>query len=307
VDSGIGNAALEIHALGADAGTAAVTEGCLVLHTRRAYYHDTGTTKDSTVRNNYFSDAYIGINYSLGSLGQRVTAVTYPNEPVLLKSVIRDTDPTIAVVTNKSIPPDAENAPHGLLQGSAVSMLVQNPASLPNYTGYWDILDTPSAYKFRYQLAGNPGADGTGDPLQYQEFWRTRLLVHENNIIEVTTDIPSAPYGYGILFQLAGPGSPASFPMHLQNVVRGNIIRQLKDVQDGNNFGISITKAKSGLTEQNVIDMDEPNAAIETYSGLTYFANERPSGAFLQGRDDTNARFVDELTTLIEDSLILSF
>jgi hypothetical protein len=183
--------------------------------------------------------------------------------------------------------------------------LVEVTTPLP-YNGYWEVLAVPSDYIFRYKMGTDPGANASGLTVQYREIWRNRLLIAENNIIDVTTSIPAFPYGYGILLRDVG-SHPTAFHLYMQNVIRGNLVRQLNDVIDPNNRGIDASKAKSGLTEQNVISMKSPEASLEEDSSLTYFANQTPSGTLLQGRDDTAGQYVDELTTAVQDSFILGW
>ncbi len=56
-----------------------------------------------------------------------------------------------------------------------------------------------------------------------------------------------------------------------------------------------------------MIDPAVGTAIVQNLSGaLEYFDNETPSGSLLQGYDQQQNRKVDELTTKVEDSFLVS-
>jgi hypothetical protein len=86
------------------------------------------------------------------------------------------------------------------------------------------------------------------------------------------------------------------------------MIREVNDAADASSVGIDLVKCESAITEQNVIDPAVGTAIVQDQSGsLEYLANTTPAGVLLQGYDQQQSRKVDELTTKIEDSLLMTF
>ena len=94
----------------------------------------------------------------------------------------------------------------------------------------------------------------------------------------------------------------------LQTLILGNVIRALNDVPDSLSIGINLIKCEIAITEQNVIDPAVGTPIVQNLSGsLEYFDNETPAGSLLQGYDVQQSRKVDELSTQITDSWLISF
>src|SRR5947207_1277577 len=93
----------------------------------------------------------------------------------------------------------------------------------------------------------------------------------------------------------------------LQTLILGNVIRALNDVPDSLSIGINLIKCEIAITEQNVIDPAVGTPIVQSLSGsLEYFDNETPAGSLLQGYDQQQSRETDELTTRVEDSLLVA-
>ena len=169
------------HALGAGGGTGAVIEDNRVYGARFGNYLDTFSNKDITVRNNYFSDVVCGVYYSLGLASQTPNPVAF----------------STSITQNGNIATFTTATTHGLLPKSAV--LVQdatidgNSPPANTYNGYYEVLDVPTSTTFRYQMGSPPGKDADTNTGDYEEYWRVRRLVVENNVIELT---PSLPLGF---------------------------------------------------------------------------------------------------------------
>ena len=93
----------------------------------------------------------------------------------------------------------------------------------------------------------------------------------------------------------------------LQKIIRGNVIRALNDVSDSLSIGINLLKCENAVAEQNVIDPALGTPILQSQSGpLEYFDNATPAGVVQQGYDQQTAHKLDELTTRVEDSLLVS-
>jgi hypothetical protein len=287
----IGN---EYHGIGTDAGTGAVEEGNQVYGARFGHYNDTGSTKDVTIRNNYYYDVVCGVYYSMGLLGATTQIASG-------QSITYDPATNIATFTTP--------VAHGLLPKSAVqitgALIGGNPAPANTYNGFYEVLDAPIPTTFRYQMGVNPGQNADQNSGLYAEYWRVRRLVVENNAVELTPTLPGTSASLGIL--LADYPQRSSLNLYLQSVIRENVIREVNDATDSSSIGIYLWKCENALTEQNLIDPAVGSAILQYSSGsLEYFGNSAPSGSLLQGYDQQQSRKVDELTTKVQDSLLLS-
>ena len=131
-------------------------------------------------------------------------------------------------------------------------------------------------------------------------------MVVENNVMELTQTLPGTSASFGIL--LADYPQLSSLNLYLQSVIRGNVIREVNDAADPNSVGIYLWQCEAAITEQNVIDPAVGSAILQYASGaLEYFGNSTPAGALLQGYDQQQSRKVDELTTKVEDGLLICF
>jgi hypothetical protein len=282
----------EYHGIGTDAGTGAVEEGNRVYGARFGHYNDTGSTKDVTIRHNYYYDVVCGVYYGMGSLGAATQlasgqSITY--------------DPATNIATF------ATPVAHGLLLKSAVQITGATVGGNPinPYNGFYEVLDVPTPTTFRYQMSASPGGNADANTGQYAEYWRVRRLVVENNVIELTPTLPGTSASFGIL--LADYPQRSSLNLYLQSVIRSNVIHEVNDAADANSVGIYLWKCENGVTEQNMIDPAVGTAILQYSSGtLEYFGNSTPSGVLLQGYDQQQSRKVDELTTKVEDSLLVS-
>lgn len=275
-------------------------EGNQVYGALFGHYNDTASTKDITIRNNYFHDVVHGVYYNMGSVGPATSIPTG-------KQITYNSTTDIATFTTP--------VGHGLLPKSAVQISGATVGGNPTnpYNGFYEVLDVPPAptdangkpTTFTYQLGTDPGSNADSNTGQYAEYWRVRRLVVENNVVELTPTLSGTGGRYGII--LADYPNRSSVNIYLQSVLRGNVIREVNDAPDTSSFGIGLAKCESAVTEQNVIDPAVGTAIVQNVSGvLEYFDNETPAGSLLQGYDQQRSRKVDELTTKVEDSLLVS-
>ena len=237
------------HAISAEGGTGAVEEGNRVYGAQFGHYNDTGSTKDLTIRNNYYHDVVCGVYCGMGSLG---TATQFTSG----QNVVYDPATNIATFT----------APiaHGLLPKSAVRItraLVNGTENNPfngrkadgtfinSSNGIFEVLDAPTLTTFRYQMGENPGQNADLNTGQYAEYWRVRRLVVEKNVAELTPTLPGTSASFGILLSDYIPLS--SLYLYLQSVIRGNVICEVNDASDPSSYGIGLVKCESAITERD--------------------------------------------------------
>ena len=122
----------------------------------------------------------------------------------------------------------------------------------------------------------------------------------------LTPNLPGTSASRGI--ELADYPQRSSLNIYLQSVIRGNLVREVNDAADPSSEGIALAKCQNAIIEQNVIDPAVGIAIVQNLSGaLEYFDNTTPAGSLLQGYDVQQSRKVDELTTRITDSWLISF
>lgn len=153
---------------------------------------------------------------------------------------------------------------------------------------YYDVWTGP-AQNLGYQYAdGSPGTVGN---------W-----IVENNII---TQSGSVPFPItAILSNIADQVRFEAIPYAFRNVlVRGNIIRQMDG--PGDRSGITLRSTCNLRVEENIIDVAHP-ITFRKSAAPSFFNNLSPSGKPQRGYDEASQSFQSELTTEINDALLLS-
>jgi len=126
-------------ALSVDNGTGTVVEGNRVFHSHiGGPYHDTWSTKDVVIRNNYYHDVSYGPHQSLGG----ISTTPYP---IPLASLVYDS------FTGKAVA--RTSFPHGLAELDQVTISNTGPVG---YNGLRQIASVPAPNEFRYAIA-DPG------------------------------------------------------------------------------------------------------------------------------------------------------
>jgi hypothetical protein len=176
------------------------------------------------------------------------------------------------------------------------------------YKGVFVIKDVPTSTKFRYQMQADPGGSASGATMQ--KVLGVGKLVVASNTIELATGATGA-----IAIHLAdteGDGvSTEQTPdfRHGDVVVRHNRIRYLEGWFDPawSGIGIKIAGAKNVIVSENVVECAPASPIKEFRCGTaTYFHNDTPAGALIQGYDGVANSKYSELETEAEDALLLT-
>lgn len=202
---------------------------------------------------------------------------------------------------------DGGNMPHAMMSaGNGTGSVVEGNRLLHGATGgpwgdtastgdlvvrdniYYDVLTGP-AQNMGYQYAdGSPATVGDWSIL--------------NNIIEQSGSVQFPITA--ILANIADPARFESIPYVFKQVlVRGNIIRQLTG--QGDCYGITIRSTGSLRAEENIVDVAHP-ITFRKSASPSFFNNLSSAGQLQRGYDEASQGFQSELTTDIEDAMILS-
>jgi hypothetical protein len=209
-------------ALSADNGVAAVVEGNRVYNcSTGGPYHDTGSTKDLTIRDNYYHNVYFGPVQNMGLISQAAGRDT-PARPAenLTRGGSGNRTATLAT---------PQLAPHGLSVGEAVviaNAFVGGHAS-EYFNGHFYVAQVLSGTQFTYVMKGDPGGDADASPAPlFGRLWQLGRVAIENNVIELMRSLSDAHY------QPRAIDIGVNFPpfwvdpyVFRHVVVRGNLIR----------------------------------------------------------------------------------
>jgi hypothetical protein len=282
-------------------GTSAVVEGNRVLNTRiGGPYHDTYSSRDSVVRNNYYRNVVTGpYQYMVGQTSAPipVASVTHNGLTAILTTAV----------------------PHGLTPGQAVSItgVKVNNGQVPPEHSYNDpylISTVPSSTQFTYQMGVNPGANADDDTGQVIALSQVERCVIENNVIELVPTYMSWGAPVAIALHAAIKHEKlvtlSAARVFRQLVVRNNVIRNMDGLPDSvavsRAQGISVILAENALIESNVIDVPQANPiAFSKCTNVRFFNNRNSTGGLIPGV--TGSAKQDELSTVIEDAALLAF
>jgi hypothetical protein len=108
-------------------------------------------------------------------------------------------------------------------------------------------------------------------------------------------------WGYPWAVALTGAGLGNAY-VERENVIRGNVIRSVEEGSDpdGQVLGVVLTSCEKGITESNLVHVNNLNPVIFDISGsLKFFNNQTPAGLLLQGtfNGPSPAQPANELTT----------
>jgi len=308
-----GNTVLGVNfqAVTIDGGSEAVMEGNHILNCGfGGPYHDTWSSKDLTVRNNYYRAVLMGPYQFMGGTGRAIAAASLDHPGGDGKTAtfeILHTSPTVV--------------PHGFTvgQGVHISQAKVGGSTDNYYNGYFKV-ESVSETSFTYRMTGNPGgpADlGTG---KVEALWQVGQCVIENNVLEIMPRFNWWGPPGGIRFSGAPqdtffnsiPGLPVRIFRRV--VVRNNIIRFVDTVAQGggSELGINFNGCEDVLLENNVIDLTIANPITwVNCTNLRVFNNRTSPGQLIpvQGvatRADGSTVKQDDLSKVIEDAAILS-
>jgi hypothetical protein len=291
---------LAFHGVGANGGTSAVVESNRVLHMWLASYTDSWSTNDVVYRNNYWADVF-GAHYELLGGKSGAVACTLSNNG------------TVATLT---VP-----GGHRYFPGQIVHVFNARRGSTldPYFNGYFEVVDVPASpvmnglpQTLTYAMHGVPTGPPTNPldepPLSCREFWTGRHIAVERNVIELTRGLrPDARSSGVILTGSEDTGEP--LPHIYRRVAVGeNVIRQFNLLPDPLTLGVFVGRCGKAIVQNNVLNLGsiKENLVCDYRSdGVSYFKNQRASGAPLAGRDLSTPRWRDELHSRIEEALVV--
>jgi len=179
------------------------------------------------------------------------------------------------------------------------------------FNRYHTIIDVPDVKTFKYALVDNPNPpnqSGASPSGYFGRLWQAGRIIIEDNIIEL---IPTpTTYGPPIAIEL-DYGSFVSPPLFRQVVIRRNVIRHVENASDPPNLpqavGIQVSGCGNLILEENVVDLDT-TTPIKYYlcDKVRFFNNRTSSGVLIQGVDISNSAKASELTTDIEDTVLIA-
>jgi hypothetical protein len=174
----------------------------------------------------------------------------------------------------------------------------------PYYNGTFAIGTVPNSTTFTYQMTGTPtGAANSGT---FGALWQVGRLAIENNLIEL---LP-APTSWGPPDGILMGWGPASFPVFLQVLVRGNLIHNVDNGFDSSGLPVGIRQLScgEGVVEDNVIDLNSiwngPPLYQQDCAPLKYFNNQTSAGNLIQAFDFDIERYLNEISPDADLALI---
>ena len=290
---------LAFQGISIDGGTAAVMEGNRIFNTRiGGPYHDTYSSKDLVVRNNYYRAVVTGPYQNMGGVSTLKPGVSLTHVGL-----------TATFTTQQ---------PHGLVAGQAVRVVGATinggaPPPTDSYNGFYMIDSVPSLSSFTYTMLVDPGANADGPPNfpapTFGAVWQEGRLIIENNLIELIGTVTTFGPPVGIEHFLSGPGIGSQYAMR-QGVIRGNIIRHVDNVSDPSKtplpLGIRVVSYQNVIIEDNVIDLVSTVPLQHSGSkNVRVFNNMTSAGNLIQGYDPNTLKKDDELAIEIEDAQLL--
>jgi len=100
----------------------------------------------------------------------------------------------------------------------------------------------------------------------------------------------------------------ASPPLFHQLVIRKNVIRHVDNASDPSGAGISVSGCTDLIVEDNVLDLEHATPIAFSYCDKASFFNNRTSaGTLIRGVDTIASAKASELTTDIEDAMLIAF
>ena len=150
---------VDFHGPGAGLGTGCVTEGNAVYDCYRAFYSDTGVTRDAVVRDNYYSNIGRAVDLDYNPVGGGVSDPILARTGVNLLTLTHD---GMTAHANSGSP--TTGVAHGLTNGETVQIsgarIGNSSAPSGTYNGVFPVA-VVDQYNFTYLMASTPtGGDG---------------------------------------------------------------------------------------------------------------------------------------------------
>jgi len=208
--------------------------------------------------------------------------------------------------------------PHRLLPGSAVRIrdAAVNGVLGNNFNGDYEVLDVPSSphiggqpTSFTYRIKGTvPAANAAGAPT-WREYWRTRHIAIERNVVEITKGIGRS-YIAGLNVNLGSPNPAVAPRVYRRYAAKENLIRQISGAQDTTQLSaIATTNCEKAVLQNNIIDVasvEREVVAFNTSDKISFFNNQRVSGAPLTAYDNVAQRDASELRHRIDEAALVA-
>ena len=280
-------------AYSADGGTAAVIENNYARQVRAAVFHDTYSTKDVIVRNNYFTDVFAGVQHNMGNA----------NTPKFGQSLTRSG----AIATFTTVNDHALAAGDAVIIAGADQLQYNSPPD-----GAFAIKSAgPDPKVFTYDLLDPdnlPATPATG-PFTFRTLWQVRRLVVENNVMELAAAVDNYGTPEGVYLDGGVYNGPYVFR---QVVIRGNVMRHIEGVSDPSGYrysqGVVFVGCENIIIEDNVIDLDNPyQLQWRNCKNVRLFNNQTPSGKLLDALNDVTFQYLSDGARVVEDALTLGF
>jgi hypothetical protein len=245
---------------------------------------DKASTRDVVVRGNVFRNVRRGPWWDLGQTSSLTGLTRLDGEGAALTAL-------------------ATKSNHGLQVGERVKIEGTGPP--PGFFGVHVVTAVPAPNQFRYVTGENNS--GTYYTTSMRKVYGVGRLVVEGNVIELATGSAGE-----VAIHLADteddPVATEQTPdfRHGDMVIRHNKIRYVDGWLDPawSGTGIKLAGAKNVIVSENSVECAAANPIKDFRCGAaTYFHNETPSGALIQGCDGvTNMKFSE----LEEDALLLT-
>jgi hypothetical protein len=261
-----------------------VVEGNQVHNTKYGGpYQEKATTRDIVVRGNVFRNVAKGPFWNLGTksgASKSLTGLSFAGS-----------GPYEATATTGSN--------HNLSVGDRVQLLC-TPSAL---NGTFVVTSVVSQTQFKYITPGPTGSLSSGTA---EKVYGVGKLVVEGNVVELATGSDGL---IGIHVDDNGLSPQATDYAHGDVVIRQNKIRYLDGWLDPawSGEGIRVAGAKNEIVSENIVDCAPANPIKDFRCGtVTYFHNDTPAGALIQGYDGVANSKYSELETEAEDALLLT-
>jgi hypothetical protein len=296
---------VDYHSPEAIGGTGSTVESNSAFDCTIPIYNDTGVSRDTLVRDGYYSDCQYGVWMNFGVGGQDTLAKA--------SGIVQVSgDPFLAEFTV------AAGTTHNLSIGNIVFVQGARTSAVPPtnnpYNGNFLVEDVPSNTKFRYRMSANPGGPAdpptTDFPIQFSGRWDTRRLVIERNQFDLySVDVNSGIFPRGAL----GDGELVVAPfLFNQWIIRENLIRHVDGKVSTSDVskGTRVKGVNGLLIQENLVDVESPTPLEHLNSeNVVPFNNQRMSGVPVRETDVTvpaTPQKVGELSSQIEDVVMMA-
>ena len=307
----------DFRAIEADGGSGTIVENNRINNCTFGYYHDTGSTRDTVIRDNYFRGVNCAIYQKMGGISGGDSS----QNPTHLGASVA------AIVRSGLVATFTADQPHGFSAGQAVRIAGAKVggALSPYYNGTFAITSVPSPTQFKYTMTQDPGGNADNSPVPtFGALWQVGRLIAENNVIELLLNVIASGWEPPVGIQLYDSvGSHGLQYIFQQAIVRWNIIRHVDNASDSSAIPLAICldSCLNAIIENNDINLDA-TVPVRYYSAGTmkFFNNQSPGGILIQGASctrsgsynvpiytaDTLNRYLNELTTDADVSAILT-